>query len=123
MRKIAEEYEKEFGVQPTQQEIADLLGTSLSTLQSLIKSAATTVSIDGSAFHSDPEASRKMHETLVDDDAPDMDEEIDRKRLVGIVREALSDLSPREETVLRLRFGITESELYPEKGETSNANA
>ena len=111
MRQVSEEYEKEFGVKPTQQEVADLLGTSLSTLQSLIKSAASTVSMDSSAFQSDPDASRKFHETLVDDNARDPDEEIDRKRLVGIVREALTDLSPREETVLRLRFGITEPEL------------
>jgi DNA-directed RNA polymerase sigma subunit (sigma70/sigma32) len=40
-----------------------------------------------------------------------MDEEIDRQRLVKIIRTAMTDLSPREETVLRLRFGISEEEL------------
>jgi RNA polymerase primary sigma factor len=111
MRLVSEEYEKEFGVKPTQQEIADLLGTSLRTLQSLIKSASTSVSLDGSAFKSDPSSGRKTHETIVDESTVDVDTEIDRQRLVGIIRGALSDLTPREETVLRLRFGISESEL------------
>ena len=111
MRVVSEEYEKEFGVKPTQQEIADLLGTSLKTLQSLIKSASTSISLDGSAFQSDPSAGRKIHETIIDETAPDIAAEIDRQRLVGIIRNALTDLTPREETVLRLRFGITEAEL------------
>lgn len=111
MRKVAEEYEEEFGVTPTEKEVADLLGTSVSTLQSLIKSSATTISLGSSAFKSDPTSDRTMHDTLVDPDAVNPDEEIDRKKLVGVVREALANLTPREEIVLRLRFGISEDEL------------
>lgn len=111
MRKVAEEYEEEFGVQPSQKELADLLGTSVATLQSLIKSSASTVSLEGSSFRSDPTSDRTMHDTLVDKDAKDPDDEIDRKRLIGVVREALANLTPREEIVLRLRFGISEDEL------------
>jgi len=111
MRVVSEEYEKEFGVKPTQQEVAALLGTSVKTLQSLIKSASTAISLDGSAFQSDPTSGRKVHESIVDKTAPDIDAEIDRQRLIGIIRDALSDLTPREETVLRLRFGISEAEL------------
>jgi RNA polymerase primary sigma factor len=111
MRKVAEEYEEEFGVPPSQKELADLLGTSVATLQSLIKSSASTVSLGSSAFRSDPNSDRTMHDTLVDPDAVDPDDEIDRKRLIGVVREALSNLTPREEIVLRLRFGISEDEL------------
>ena len=111
MRQLAEEYEEEFGVAPTQQEVADLLGTSLNTLQSLIKSATATVSLDGSAFQSDPESNKSMHEMLIDDSLPDMDNEIDKNYLANVVRDALTNLSPREETVLRLRFGISEIDL------------
>jgi len=111
MRQLTEEYEEEFGIAPTQQEIADLLGTTLSTLQSIIKSAATTVSLDGSAFQSDPESNKRMHEMLVDDSLPDLDSEIDKNHLTHVVREALTNLTPREETVLRLRFGISELDL------------
>ena len=113
MRQVAEEYEEEFGVKPTQQEVADLLGTSVATLTALAKSAATTASLDGSAFQGDPDSDRGMHEVLIDENAPNPEEIIDREKLVDAVRRTLSELSPREETVLRLRFGITEQDIAP----------
>jgi DNA-directed RNA polymerase sigma subunit (sigma70/sigma32) len=33
---------------------------------------------------------------------------MDREKVVEIVRQALASLTPREEKVIRLRFGITE---------------
>jgi len=111
MKQIIEEYEDEFGFKPTQKEVADLLGTSPKTLQALLKSASSVVSLDSSAFQSDPTSTRQLHEVLVDEDAPDPGDELDRRHMMEVVREVLSDLSPREETVLRLRFGISESDL------------
>jgi RNA polymerase primary sigma factor len=111
MKQIIEEYEEEFGFKPSQKEVADLLGTSPKTLQALIKSASSVVSLDSSAFQSDPGSDRRLHEVLVDDDAKDPAEEIDGQRMMKVVREVLSELSPREETVLRLRFGISEADL------------
>jgi len=111
MKNIIEEYEEEFGFKPTQKEVADLLGTSPKTLQALIKSASSVISLDSSAFQSDPNSDRRLHEVLVDDDARDPGDELDRCKMIAVIREALSELSPREETVLRLRFGISEPEL------------
>ena len=119
MKEISEEYQKEFGVEPTQKELADLLGTSPETLQSLIKCAATPVQIDGSAYRSE-DGSRSMHEILVDDQTESVEDTLDREKLIDAVRNVLSDLTPREETVLRLRFGITENLEEPE---VKNVNA
>jgi RNA polymerase primary sigma factor len=121
MKEITEEYNKEFGVDPTQQEVADLLGTSLDTLQSLIKCAATPVALDAGAYRSDDSSNRTMHEVLVDETSASVEEELDREKLSNAIRDVLSDLSPREETVLRLRFGITEENILNE--EKSNVNA
>ena len=121
MKQISEEYNKEFGVDPTQQELADLLGTSLDTLQSLIKCAATPVALDGGAYKSD-DSSRSMHEVLVDEKSMTIDEELDRQKLTFAIKDVLSDLTPREETVLRLRFGITE-DLSSCNKEVENVNA
>ena len=49
-----------------------------------------------------------MHEVLVDEKSLSIDDELDRQKLTSAIKDVLSDLSPREETVLRLRFGITE---------------
>ena len=111
MRNIIEEYEEEFGFKPSQKEVADLLGVNPKTLQALIKSSASALSLEGSAFKSDYGADRQLHEILIDKNTKDPGDEIDRHRLEGAIREALSDLSPREETVLRLRFGISEPDL------------
>lgn len=118
MKEIIEEYNEEFGVDPSHQEVAELLGTSPETLDSLIKCAATPVHFDASAFHGDDNSNRTMHEVLVDRSVEKVDDKLDNEKLFVAIREALTDLSPREETVLRLRFGITE-----EIGENTNANA
>ena len=119
MKQISEEYQEEFGVAPTHQEIADLMGTSAETLRSLMKCAATPAQIDGNAYKSD-DGSRTMHDILVDESSPKPDEALDREKLMTAVRGVLSELTPREETVLRLRFGITET--FDEK-ELNNVNA
>lgn len=118
MRKIREEYEEEFGITPTQKEIAEILGTTESTLSSFMTCASNPVELDGSAFQSD-DGARKKHEVLSLGEDVDPDDRIDSERLNCVIKEAMSRLSPREEAVLRLRFGlndINEEELI-------NANA
>lgn len=124
MKEISEEYQKEFGVEPTHNEIADLLGTSPETLRSLMKCAATPVQIDGSAYKSDT-GGRTMHDVLVDDKSTSVEDKLDNEKLISAVKEVLSDLTPREETVLRLRFGIVDDVNSPNlsKKEASNVNA
>ena len=120
MKQISDEYQKEFGVTPTHQEIADLMGTNAETLRSLMKCAATPTQIDGSAYKSD-DSGRSMHDILVDEDAVSPEEAVDRDKLMNAVQGVLKDLTPREETVLRLRFGITE--IFDTQEEKINVNA
>lgn len=111
MKKIKEDYEEEFGVPPSDQEVADLLGTSPATLDSLIKCSTTMVNLDASAYRGD-DGKRTMHEVLIDDNSIDnIERELDREKLIEVIKSALDDLTPREEAVLRLRFGITEPDL------------
>tara|TARA_B100001287_G_C22270745_1_gene339242 strand:- start:121 stop:483 length:363 start_codon:yes stop_codon:yes gene_type:complete len=120
MKEVAAEYKKEFGTEPTPKELAELLGTSPETLQSLIKSAATPVAFDAAAFNSD-ESGRTMHEVLVDRSIEKIDEVLDGRKLEKAIRDALKNLSPREETVLRLRFGLTED--FENEGSSNDADA
>ena len=122
MKKIRDEYEKEFGVAPSNQEVADLLKTSVATLSSLVKCAANVVNLDRPAYKGD-DSSRKMHEILVDNSAENINNELDRTRLVEAIRGALNNLTPREETVLRLRFGISEPDLEELIRERKNKDA
>lgn len=114
MKEVSQEYKKEFGVEPSQKELAELLGTSLETLQSLIKSAATPVAFDAAAYSSG-ESNRTMHEVLIDRSIDKVDDILDGQKLSSAIRGALKNLTPREEAVLRLRFGLTEE--FENKGE------
>ena len=118
MRKIKEEYEEEFGITPTQKEIAEILGTTESTLSSFMTCASSPVELDAQAFQNE-DSGRMIHEVLSTDDAPDIDEQIDHQRLLAVVHDALKNLTPREEAVLRMRFGLSESDI----SEVINANA
>ena len=100
------EFEEEFGVEPSIGELADLLGVRLATLQSIIISSRTAISLDAKIGKSDGPG-RSISE-VIPDNSEHVDDLIDRKKLVNIVRDAIQTLSTREERVLRLRFGITE---------------
>jgi DNA-directed RNA polymerase sigma subunit (sigma70/sigma32) len=47
-------------------------------------------------------------ETIVDDRGTHIDELLDRARVFDVVKQCMHLLTPREEQVLRLRFGITD---------------
>lgn len=101
---VKEEFEKEFGTPPTEDELADMLGTTSDTLQSLRKSSAFYVSLDA-PMASGSEDCRSYQDSLADS-GPLQDEMIQEMELKNAVNDALSTLSHREQTVLRLRFGI-----------------
>tara|TARA_Y100000310_G_C20620294_1_gene782920 strand:- start:444 stop:1211 length:768 start_codon:yes stop_codon:yes gene_type:complete len=104
---IKEEYFEEFKVEPSLSEIAALLGIRMETLDSLIKSARRSISLD-MQVGSDDGGGRKLYEVIPDENF-NLDNMIEKKDLAGIIRSAIKNLTPREEKVLRLRFGITES--------------
>lgn len=101
--KVKEDFEKEFGNVPSEDELADLLGTTTDTLSSLRKSSAIYVSLDSNVKAG--ESCRPYKETLVDH-ALNPEEALEAAQTKKIVNESLAALSPREQAVLRLRFGI-----------------
>jgi len=122
MREIINDYKLEFGIEPTNEEIADLLGTTVETLQSIITCTSPTVRLDDSPSRSeDGESSKRSWQDLIIDHGNENPEEkIDRLKLMDAIRRAFDKLTPREEIILRLRFGITEDF---ENEENENANA
>lgn len=124
MQQIKEEYEAEFGVTPSMEEIADMLGSTLPTLKSLMDCSSTAVNLDASAYKND-NSTRSMHEVLVDNSIDDVEKEMDRQKLMSAIKDALKDLTPREEIVLRLRFGISEDEIQEARAKKgfTHANA
>ena len=101
------DYENEFNNRPSNAEIAEMLGVSEETVkESLYNTGLTsTISLDTPVGE---ESDRTLMETIVDDRGTHIDELLDRARVFDVVKQCMHLLTPREEQVLRLRFGITE---------------
>lgn len=108
MQEIITNYRNEFGLDPTNEELAELLGTTADTLQSIIACSARMVSLDDQFKNKDSDSKNSIKDSIPDDTLESADDYIDRIRMTKIVKEALKDLTPREEMILRLRFGIGE---------------
>lgn len=104
---MIQDYAAEFGAPPTDEEVASFMGVSVSKYITLMNAYHGTVSLDSSAYSGDSEGP-KLHETLADSNQVNLDDALDHEKVIEIVRNALSTLTPREEKVIRLRFGISE---------------
>jgi len=107
VQSTSKEYEEEFGVAPTMEELSDLLGVKKDTLESIIMSSRWTLSLDKEIGNKNEGGSRTLKE-VIPDDKESFELSLDKAKISQIIREAFSHLSLREEKVLRLRFGIDE---------------
>ena len=107
MKNTRKEYEEEFGVEPTDEEVAAILGVKKQTMQAIIKSARPAISIDSTISWND-DGGRKISE-VIPDGKESLETLFEREELSNLIRKSLISLSKREELVVRLRFGIEES--------------
>jgi len=103
---LRKEYTESFGTEPTVEEIASMLGVRAQTLRALQQSASTPISLDKKVGRDGD--GRRLYE-VIPDTRKSIEDVIAQDDLVKTVKAALQSLSPREEKVLRLRFGIGES--------------
>ena len=108
INKTRKEFEAEFGVYPSDEEVAEILGESTDTVKNLRAGMQWPVNLDAPIGGED--GSRTFGETIEDTEAQDPSEVIDQNNLLDLIYGVLDQLSPQEERVLRLRFGITEDE-------------
>ena len=103
------DYEEEFGCMPTNAELADLLGVSEDTLESVIRCSSTPVSLDNSLRYKSSEIGRTLAEIVPHENYRMPDDVLDEQKIIEIVRQSLMSLTGREEKIMRMRFGITEN--------------
>jgi len=104
---VMKEYEEEFGQEATVDELSDIMGISVDQVKQAQTAgkARYVTSIDKPI--GDESGSRTLAD-IIPDTAKSVEEIFDGKIIKGVIVEALSSLSKREEMVLRLRFGITD---------------
>jgi RNA polymerase primary sigma factor len=110
LTQIISEYEEEFDQEPSEEEIAEIMGISVKHVKNAIaamrsknvRSIDTPVGSDGEG--------RTLGELIPDNSSISIEDKLDNEKLKSIIVKALKDLSKREELVLRLRFGIDDLE-------------
>lgn len=94
----------ELGHTPTRQEIAYRLGITVSKLNSIIKSAQSTISMETPANSADD--SSKIADFIVDNTTITPDGRVTQENLFTDIQKMLSQLSQKERDVLILRYGL-----------------
>jgi RNA polymerase primary sigma factor len=131
INQIRRDYEAEFNCQPDDAEVANILGVSEKEVTQLRMAMQWPVNINAPIGGED--GSRTYADVIPDEDLADPVDRIMGQTMVEILKNAFATLTPQEERVLRMRFGIvevnkndyiiTEDEIKNLKKESNNVNA
>lgn len=105
MRRAAVKFQEEFGREPTDEELAEELDTTAYRVAELRSAAIRPASLDAPIGGPD-EDSNAFADIVQDENAETPYEELEEKTNTDLVREVLSTLPEREQTILRYRFGL-----------------
>ena len=110
INQIIKEFEEEFNQEPTQEEIAEIMGVSIDHVKNAIdaNNSKYVKSID-MPISSDSESKVTLGD-LIPDQGESIESRLDNEKLRAVIISSLKSLNKREELVLRLRFGISETE-------------
>ncbi len=118
--KVFYELLKELGREPSAQEIADRAKLPLEKVQQVLTLAAQPISLETPIG----EDEQRLGDFIEDEKAASPMEECSDRELAEVTRSLLSSLQPREEKILRLRFGIDgqPAETLEKIGKTFNVS-
>ncbi len=101
--RVARDIAQRIGREPTLEEIAEAMGMEKEKLEQLVESSREPVSLETPVGD---EEDSELGDFVADEKAENPEEEAARHMLAEAVEEVLSQLSEREQKVLRMRFGI-----------------
>lgn len=103
LRRVALQLQEVFGREPTDEELAEELGIPTHRVTMLRSIAARPTSLDAPIGEDETST---FAEIVEDEKATDPYEQLEEKTVTAMVNELLSRLDPREQTILRERFGL-----------------
>jgi RNA polymerase primary sigma factor len=101
--RAAQDIEQETGKQPTAQQIASQLGVTSARVRWLMRISRRTLSLQTPVGE---EKDSDLGEFIEDEDSPAPYELAEARLLLDRMEQALSTLTPRQERILRLRYGL-----------------
>lgn len=114
IKKEISEFENENGRNPTLEEISQLIDEPLKKVKYTIKSNKQIVSFDNQR-DDDDNSTNLLNKIEDDSEYSNPEQSLENKELNKIVEESLSLLTPKEEKIIRLRFGINNNDDNFEK--------
>lgn len=97
---------QDLGREPLAEEIAAEMGIEVEKVYHLKKISQETVSIDSPVGENEDDADSNLGDFIVDEDTTKPNEMAGRQLLKEYVGKILTDLDPREQKILKLRFGL-----------------
>jgi len=132
VKRTTESYLEENGYPPSVEYLSKELGETTDMVEAAIEhmNPNSTITLDHSPGGGSEETEKTLHSYLKDENASSPLDAISQKELVAGIRSVIKTLSPRDEKILRLRFGISEDPkdhkswpITEEEMETLNARA
>ena len=108
LRRASARLMQRLGREPTLEEVAEAANVSLEKAALSMKHGRRALSLDAPLVSGEETT---LAERVPDTEALDPSEPAEQTELKRLLEEALSELSPREQRVLRLRFGLGEAQL------------
>src|SRR6266487_2470624 len=103
LSRVERDMHQRFGREPTPEELAVELDRTPDQIEELLRTSRQPISLD-STIGEDGETS--IGDLIEDVDAPEASELVDRQLMAEQLRSALACLSPREATIMSMRFGL-----------------
>ena len=103
MRRLSLTLQEEFGREPTDEELAVEMDISVHRVAQMRTAAIRPASLDAPIGDDD---TNTYGEIVEDENANTPYEQLEDKTVTGMLREMVKTLDPREETILRYRFGL-----------------
>jgi RNA polymerase primary sigma factor len=103
IHRISSMLHKEMGRKPMPEEIAEKVGIPIESVKWILEAEKNIVHLDSTIFY---EEKTTLLEFVPDNGSPASDSVMAKVALTQRIRETLSLLTPREEEIIRMRFGI-----------------
>jgi len=107
--RISSMLHKEMGRKPLPEEVAEIAGISVEGVKRILESTNDAARLDNPIMDGEKTT---LLDFISDDKAPAPDSVMATTALTQEIREALNILTPREEEIIRLRFGIDQDGTY-----------
>jgi RNA polymerase primary sigma factor len=104
--RVARNLRQSLGRAPDADEVASELGVSEDAARRALEAMTRSISLSA---HVSPDGDRPFDEVLTDEEAPSVDDQAMLRERSGVAHRVLSRLNPREQYILRRRFGFDDA--------------